>query len=59
MKIDEIIRGKVNDEIISENNSEDEIKSEVEISQEEQEQIERISQLAKQLNISIEKAKKI
>jgi hypothetical protein len=32
MKIDEIIRGKVNDETISENNSEDEIKSEVEIS---------------------------
>ncbi len=37
MKIDEIIRGKVNDEIISENNSEDEIHTEIEISREEQE----------------------
>ena len=35
MKIDEIIRGKVNDETISENNSEDEIHSDVEISKEE------------------------
>ncbi len=37
MKIDEIIRGKVNDETISENNSEDEIHTEIEISREEQE----------------------
>jgi hypothetical protein len=37
MKIDEIIRGKVNDETISENNSEDEIHTEIEISKEEQE----------------------
>ncbi len=59
MKIDEIIRGKVNDETISENNSEDEIHTEIEISKEEQEQIDRINQLAQQLNISIEKAKKI